>query len=123
MSDHQKELAVHRAGRIAEREQRREAQQDAIDRRASLEATRAQIKAARVHDGTPVEPDQKPTNGRRASGKPSPRAACAPSRARATTTTTDPDHRGTSEPLRNPGRCTGERPVPWRGARHVGGCE
>lgn len=44
----------------AERRARREAVKDAADRRASLAATRAQIKRARGHRGEPVEPEYKP---------------------------------------------------------------
>lgn len=60
MSDYSSELGAHRAAELANRQARREAEQDARDRRASLDATRAQIKAARGHDGTPSEPEYKP---------------------------------------------------------------
>jgi len=54
------DFAAHRAAELANRKVRREAQKDAADRRASLEATKAQIRAARGHDGTPTEPRFKP---------------------------------------------------------------
>ncbi len=60
MSDYVNEFAESRAADTANRAARREATQDAADRRASLAATRAQIKAARGHDGTPDEPEYKP---------------------------------------------------------------
>lgn len=44
----------------AERRSRREAAKDARDARASLEATRAQIKRARGGRGEPVAPEYKP---------------------------------------------------------------
>lgn len=59
MSDYDVE-AAHRAAADANRRARREAEQDAADRRASLEATKRQIRAARGHDGTPDEPAYKP---------------------------------------------------------------
>lgn len=59
MSDY-RDFAAYRQAEIANRKARRERAQDARDRAASLEATKAQIKAARGHDGTPAEPEYKP---------------------------------------------------------------
>lgn len=60
MSDYRDDFTAQRAAEIANREARREAAQDARDRRASLAATKAQIRAARGHDGTADEPEYKP---------------------------------------------------------------
>lgn len=60
MSDYRDDLSAYRAAEDANRKARREAEQDARDRRASREATRAQIQHARGHRGEPVEPEYKP---------------------------------------------------------------
>jgi hypothetical protein len=61
MSDYDDDPHRRRNGELArERTARREAAQDARDRRASLAATKAQIQRARGDRGEPVEPEYKP---------------------------------------------------------------
>lgn len=60
MSDYRDDLSAHRAAEDANRKARREAAQDAADRRESLAATKAQIQRARGHRGEPVAPEYKP---------------------------------------------------------------
>jgi hypothetical protein len=59
MSDYRDELTAHRAAELANRKARREAEQDARDRRASLEAARAQVRAA-FGRAEPAKPKPKP---------------------------------------------------------------